>query len=207
MYVLYGNPGSGSASVEAALLETGAAFELRTIVIANGDLHTEEFGKINPRRQLPALQLPDGSVMTEGVAMMLHLADAFPQSLLAPPPGSSARAQHDRWLVFMVVNIYEGELRHFYPDRYSTAPDAAGGVEQAAIAYVHRHYRMIEAAIGDGPWFFGDQMTMVDLYLWMLSAWCDQAFLAAECPKVAAIAARVAARPKIAPIHAIHNGG
>jgi glutathione S-transferase len=202
MYRLYGSLGSGSVSVEAALAETGAAYEVAQVSTADGKHLTEEYRTINPRQQVPALQLPDGSVMTEGSAMMLHLADAFPASSLAPLPGTSARAQHDRWLIFMAVNIYEGELRKAYSSRY--AGDAAG-VKAAAEDYVNRHYRIIEDAIS-GPFLIGETATMADLYLWMLAGWMDQDWLAAHCPKVKAIASAVAARPLVAPIHQAHFG-
>ena len=111
MYILYGSIGSGSASVEAALAVSGIEYEIVQVTTAEGLHLTDDFKAINPRQQVPALRLPDRSVMTEGSAMMLHLADALPSTELAPAPGTAARAQHDRWLVFMAINIYEGELR------------------------------------------------------------------------------------------------
>jgi glutathione S-transferase len=205
MYRLYGSSGSGSVSVEAALAETGADYAVVAINTGEGRHLTEEYRAINPRQQVPALELPDGSVMTEGSAMMLHLADAFAASHLAPPPGSPARAQHDRWLIFMAVNIYEGELRKAYPERYSQDPADAPAVQDSAIGYVNRHYAILEQAI-KGPFLFGGDMTMADIYLWMLASWLEPQWLAAHCPKVAALAAAVRARPRIAPVHAAQFG-
>jgi glutathione S-transferase len=206
MYRLYGSIGSGSASVEAALAETGAAYELVSTSTAEGQHLTDAFRKINPRQQVPALQLPDGSVMSEGAAMMLHLADTFPDARLAPAPGSSARAQHDRWLIFMAVNIYEGSLREAYAGRYTDDPNGAAQVMSNAQAYQKRHFEILEAVIGDGPFLFGKEMTMADIYLWMLASWTDQNWLAARCPKITALATAVRERPRIAPIHAAHFG-
>lgn len=202
MYRLYGSFGSGSVSVEAALAQSGARYEVVPTSTAEGRHLTEEYKAINPRQQVPALQLPDGSIMTEGAAMMLHLADAFPDARLAPAPGSSARAQHDRWLIFMAVNIYEGELRKAYPDRY--AADAPS-VQACADAYVKRHYVILEEAVV-GPFLFGREMTMADIYLWMVAGWMDQQWLADHCPRVATLAAQVRDRPLIAPVHAAHFG-
>lgn len=206
MYRLYGSSGSGSASVEAALAEVGVEYEIVPTSTAEGRHLTEEYRAINPRQQVPALQLPDGSLMTEGAAMMLHLADAFPGSKLAPAPGSSTRAQHDRWLLFMAVNIYEGSLREAYAHRYTDDPNGGERVMSNANAYVKRHFDILEAAIGNGPYLAGAQMTMADIYLWMLAHWVDQTWLAEHCPKVTAIAAGLRLRPRIAPIHAVHFG-
>jgi glutathione S-transferase len=202
MYRLYGSPGTGSAAVEAALAESGARYEVvATNTKAQAHL-TEEYRAINPRQQVPALQLPGGTVMTESSAMLLHIADAHPGSGLAPAPGSLDRAQHDRWLIFMAVNIYEGELRHSYPGRYS---DDAESVIDKAIAYVDRHYAILEEAI-KGPFFFGENLSMVDLYLWNLASWLDPDGLAARFPKVHALIGKVRTRPRIAPIDAVHSG-
>jgi glutathione S-transferase len=206
MYRLYGSQGSGSVSVEAALAEAGAEYEVVPTTTAEGRHLTEEFRRINPRQQVPALRLPDGSAMSEGAAMMLHLADAFPAAKLAPAPGSSARAQHDRWLIFMAVNIYEGSLREAYAHRYTDDPNGADRIVSNARAYQKRHFEILEATIGSGPYLAGDTLTMSDIYLWMLANWVDQNWLLAHCPKVTALAAAVRARPRIAPIHAAHFG-
>lgn len=205
MYKLFGSPGTGSVSVEAALAQVGADYVVIDINTGDGAHLTEAYRAINPRQQVPALELPDGSVMSEGAAMLLHLADAFPHAQLAPPPASPARAQHDRWLIFMAVNLYEGELRKAYSERYTDDPAGAEGVRASADAYVKRHYAILEDAVV-GPYFFGDRLTMVDLYLWMLVSWMDAVWLVSHCPKVAALAAVVRARPGIAAIHAAHFG-
>jgi glutathione S-transferase len=206
MYKLYGSPGSGSASVEAALAEVGAKYSVAVINTGDGKHLTDEYRAINPRQQVPALELPDGSVMTEGSAMLLHLADAFPDAGLAPAPGSSARAQHDRWLIFMAVNIYEGELRKAYSLRYSGDEAGAEAVQACADAYVKRQYEILEDAIGAGPYLFGSAMTMADIYLWMLASWMEPAWLSAHSPKIASLAAAVRGRPAVAPIHEAHYG-
>lgn len=200
MYKLYGSLGSGSAAVEAALAETGVDYQVIATNTKEQAHLTDAYRAVNPRQQVPALELPDGSVMTEGSAMLLHLADAHPHTGLAPAPGSSARAQHDRWLIFMAVNIYEGELRHFYPERYSDRPVS---VVEKALIYVERHYAILEEAI-KGPYFFGDNLTMLDIYIWNMATWTDPARLAERTPKVHALMTTVRNRPLIAPIDAAH---
>jgi glutathione S-transferase len=86
MYKVYGWRQTGSVAVEAALAEVGAPYELILINRQENQQLSESYKLINPRQQLPALALPDGSIMTEGAAMLLHIADAFPQAGLAPRP-------------------------------------------------------------------------------------------------------------------------
>jgi glutathione S-transferase len=201
MYKLYGTKGTGTCAVKAALAEAGAPFEEVEVTTREKQHLTEAYRQINPRQQVPSLMLPDGSIMTEGPAMLQHIADTHPELGLAPAPGTSERAQHDRWLFFFAVNVYEGELRKMRGERYTTDSNGKQGVEEAAKAYVDWHYSIFEEALGDGPYFFGADLNMLDIYVWMFCQWQDAAWLEANCPKILRLANTVKARPKIAPIH------
>jgi glutathione S-transferase len=205
MYRLYGWKLTGSLAIEAALSEAGAEFEIIPVNLKAGETQTEEFARLNPRRQLPVLTLPDGSSMSEGAAILLHIADAFPEARLAPSPGSPARAQHDRWLLFMAVNVYEGELRKLNPDRYTDDPASVDAVKSAAFNYVDRHYRLLNDAIV-GPYFLGETLSVLDIYVWMLAQWMAPDWLASECPEVKKLIEVVATRPKVAPVQTYHIG-
>jgi GST-like protein len=203
-YKLYGWRQTGSMAIEAAFAELGVDYDFVPVSRKTNENLSEAFRKINPRQQLPALMLPDGSIMTEGAAMLLHLGDAFPASGLLPKPGSGDRAQHDRWLAFFAVNVYEGELRQLRPSNYTTDPAGAEGVKAAADAYVARHFKIYDAALGEGPYLFGNNFTMVDIYVWMLAQWMEQFWLVQYCPKVKRLSDSVMARPSIAPIQKAH---
>lgn len=203
-YKLYGWRQTGSMAIEAAFAEAGVDYDFVPVSRKADENLTEAYRKINPRQQLPALELPDGSIMTESSAMLLHIGDAFPAAKLLPKPGSSERAQHDRWLLFFAVNIYEGQLRQLRPARYTTAPEGADGVKAAADAYVERHFQIYNDVLGKGPYLFGDRFTMIDIYVWMLVQWVEQPWLAGNCPKVKRLADAVMARPLIAPVQKAH---
>src|SRR5262245_53876006 len=119
MYTLYGTVQTGTCAVEAALEEIGAPYRMVEVTTKEGAHLTEAYRAVNPRQQVPSLALPDGSVVTEGPAILIHLADSHRQAELAPEPGTPMRAQHDRWLIYFAVNVYEGELRKVFPDRYT----------------------------------------------------------------------------------------
>jgi GST-like protein len=206
MYKLYGWKLTGSLASEAALKEVGAEYEIIPINIRAGEQHSEEYGLINPTRQVPSLELPDGSVMTEGAAILLHIADSHPSSNLAPPPGSSERAQHDRWLFFFAVNVYEGELRKINPQDYVDSEDCAEAAKIAADRYVEKQYRIFEGSLGEGPYTFGDSFTVLDVYVWMLAQWMPTEWLEAECPKINRLVETAKLRPKIVPVQKWHFG-
>ena len=185
MYKLYGTTvtGRGTCAIKAALMEADAPFEEVEIVTRENQHLTEDYRRINPCQQVPALMLPDGSIMTETSAMLLHIADAHPEARLAPAPGTSERAQHDRWLIFFAVNVYEGALRAFRGERYTADTNGKQGVEDAAKAYVDRHYSMFEDVLGDEAYMFGNDLSMLDIYVWLLSQWHDAPWLRSQLPQ------------------------
>ena len=87
-YRLYGWKLTGSLAIEAAFAEAGAEFEFVAISRTTDENLNEDFRRINPRQQLPAVNLLDGTFIAEGPAILLHIADAFPEAGLAPKPGS-----------------------------------------------------------------------------------------------------------------------
>lgn len=205
-YRLYGWKLTGSLAIEAAFAEADVDFEMVQVSRKTDENLSEAFRSINPRQQLPAVMLPDGTCIAEGPAILNHIADAFPEASLAPRPGSFARAHHDRWLAFFQANVYEGELRKLFPARYVTDEACAASVKAAANAYVDRHYLIFEGTLGSGPYALGEQFTVLDIYVWMLAQWMDQDWLGQHCPKVKNLSDRVAQRPKVAPIHRYHFG-
>lgn len=205
-YVLYGFKLTGSCAVEAALAEAGVAHDFVPVNTKAGETRTEAFRRINPRQQVPVLVLPDGTTVTEGPAILFHIADAHPKARLIPSPGTSQRASHDRWLAFFHANIYEGELRQLFPQRYVDDPASADSAKRAADAYVERHFRIFEEEVRGHPYVFGEGLTVLDIYVWMLAQWMPMAWMTANCPRVASLSEAVARRPLIAPVHARHFG-
>ena len=206
MYKLYGTKMTGTCAVHATLAELEVPFEQIEVTTGSAQHLTEEYKKVNPRQQVPALMLPDGQVVTEGPAILIHLADAHPEARLVPLPGTPERSQVHRWLFFFAVNVYEGELRKLSGPRYTT--DAIGGdaVEAAAVEYVYKHYEIFEAALDLGPYYLGSSLSILDIYVWMLAQWLDRPWLESNCPNIIGLVDAVKARPKIAPVHELNFG-
>lgn len=208
-YILYGRRQTGSMAIEAALDLAGADWTFQLTPRPTTETELAALLSINPRGQVPILIHPDGTVITEGPAILLHLADAFPATGLAPSPGSAARAWHDRWLAFYQANVYEGMLRELFPDRYTTDGASAPAIATAATDYVRRHFRIFEAEIAARPaqpFFCGPKPTVLDIYLWMLCFWMDADWLVANCPSLAAHWHRMRASPVLARIETGHFG-
>lgn len=205
-YQLYGRLQTGVMAVQALMAEGGIAHVYHDVPRPRTLAETEALARINPRLQVPVLIHPDGTVITEGPAILSHLADAHPALRLIPAPGSTARARHDRWTAFFHANVYEAMLRELAPARYTDDPDGVDKIASSATAYVRRHFQLFEAELGDGPYLTGAGMQVFDLYLWMLCYWIDAQWLAAHCPRIDRLWKTAAERPALARIAREHFG-
>jgi glutathione S-transferase len=190
----------------ALLEEVGAAYEKIPVDTEKGEHKTAAFLAVNPMGQIPALVLPDGSVMTESAAMLVHITDCHPEAGLAPAPGSSDRAHFLRWLFFLASSVYSTNLNFFYAERYSTDPEAAEGIREAAAAELDKQFAILNDALAGRPYLLGEHFTAVDIYLWMLARWADDPErLLKTAPRVVEHADRVEQRPAIARIWPEHR--
>lgn len=180
------------------MLEIGAAFEAVRVDTDKDEHQGETYRRLNPLGQIPALTLPDGTVMTESLAICLWLADAYPDAGLIPPPGDAARARLLRWLVFGLCNIYESDLRHYFAQRYTSDPAGLDGVRTAAARRMDDSFAMLDAALGEGSYLLGDRYSVADPYILMLACWhSDTPALLARLPNVARLCAATMKRPPI----------
>lgn len=202
-FILYGLPGWGSAIVEAQLAWYGLPMEFRE----SGDLFAsaearDRLRPLNPLTQVPTLVLPDGQVMTESAAITLHLADLSGRDDLVPGPQAKERAAFLRWLVYLVANVYPTFTYADVPTRFVKDEAAAQAFRAEVDAYAQRLWLALEAAAG-APWFLGERMTAIDVFLAVMThwrpgaTWCEQ-----NAPRVLAAARRAGALPALAPVMA-----
>ena len=205
MYKLYWAADSGALAPQIILEEVGAAYERHDVDMEQAEETAADFLAINPRGQIPALELDDGTVLTESAAIALFIAESHPDAGLLPSVGSRERALVYRWLFYAAANLYEGVLRYYYSDRYISVEEHAGEVHDAAGEYVDHAWGLLESAIGEGPYFLGEAYSVLDPYLLMLTNWHekpDQLF--AANPKLQRLCAAVRARPAVERIWPTH---
>ena len=205
MHTLYWSADSGAFVVQAVLEELGQPYRCQVVNTARGEHRTPEFLALNPMAQVPVLRLPDGTILTESAAMVVHLCDAHPEAGLLPEPGAAARAQAYRWLFWLATGLYESDLRYYYPDRYTADPGSVEAVQEAAL---DRMDRLLEIAEGllPGPYALGDRFSAVDLYLFMLVQWHPTwAEVYERHPRMGALMRLVRRRPAVDRIWGQHH--
>lgn len=199
-YKLYASPGCGSMIVEAAFGFTKLPLKMIDVPWADLGWDSKALKGVNPLGQVPTLILPDGTVMTESAAIILHLADRVKDFDLVPPPDHKQRAAFLRWLVFLVSAVYPTFTYGDVPERWVGAPKEKGaGKALRAATDEHRKvlWRFVESQI-KGPWFLGKTFSALDLYMWPMTYWHPgRDWFAAECPKLHAIGLAMYAHPVI----------
>jgi GST-like protein len=195
---LYGAEGSGSIAVEAALTLLGIPYSLVEGATWAEASAREAVAPQNPMRQVPTLVLPGGEVMTESAAILIYLADVYPQGHLAPTITGPSRRQYLRWMIYVSSAIYA--LHWIKPDvRRVGAPLA---LRETVVDAVHDRiafcWSNMDAQLNPGRYLLGDELTVLDLYVTVVSRfgpWRKRFYEAA--PKMTSVVRHVDAEPRL----------
>jgi glutathione S-transferase len=190
---LYYLPGSSSLFAHIILVEAGLTFKAVKV-----DEHTKiidgggDFRDINPLGYVPALQLEDGGVLTETVAIAQYVCDRVPAKNLAPPNGTFERAKLQSWLNFISSEL---QLGCFCPLFDRGIPDAVKGTFRrrldSRLAYLEQH-------LLGGAYLLGNEFSIADVYLFVVSNWARSVGLdLSPYPGILALRKRVGARPAV----------
>ncbi|MRT26409.1 glutathione S-transferase [Candidatus Pantoea symbiotica] len=165
MMKLYCKPGACSLSPHIVALECGLDFtqvnvDLQKKVTEQG----EDYWQINPKGQVPALQFDDGSILTEGVAIVQYLADLKPDRNLLAPTGSLTRYHTLEWLSYVSSELHKGFSPLFRPD----TPEEYKAIARAQL---EKKYQQVNEALQDKQWLLGLRFTVADVYLFVVTRW------------------------------------
>lgn len=204
MYQLYGDFGSGFCTVELMLAELGVEYATHNIDLGANAQRDDSYKTVNPQRKLPSLDSSDGDVMTESVAILLTLLDNHPGHRLLPAIGTRERAQALRWLLFVATELYPIVEINDYPERFCA--DSAHGESTREIARnIWRNRWLVVEANVVGPFLLGETFSITDVYIAVVSRWAQQEeWRPDNIPKIEALTAAVAARPRCSAIWSQH---
>jgi GST-like protein len=196
---LYGAAGSGSVAVEAALTLLALPYTLIEGATWAEEAARDRVATRNPMRQIPTLVMPDGEVMTESAAILIHLADLDPAGTLSPAPKHPKRRQFLRWMLYVSSAIYS--LHWIKPDVSRIGAPASS--RESVIEAVHERiafcWANMDRQLTPGRYLLGDDLTVLDLYVAVVSRfgpWRERFIEAA--PNMAAAVHRVDAEPRLA---------
>jgi glutathione S-transferase len=189
---LYYSPGACSLSPHIALREAGLPFtpvlaSTKSKKLADGT----DYLTINPKGQVPVLELDSGERLSEGPAIVQYVADQAPASKLAPPAGTMARYRLIEWLNFVTSELHKGFSPLFNP----ALPEDAKPVFRAKLV---DRFTWVDQQLEGRDYLMGDTFTVADAYLYTVSRWGQYVGVDITGLKnLGAYRARVEARPQV----------
>jgi glutathione S-transferase len=189
---LYYAPGACSLSPHIVARELGIPFELKKV---NTKEKTVEGGgdywQVNGRGYVPALELDNGQVLTEGPAIVQYLADQKPDAGLAPKNGTIERYRLQEWLNFLTSEVH----KQFSPLFKPNTPEDYKPIAKQNIA---TRFDWLDKQLEGKDYLTGKQFTVADAYLFVLLNWTRPTQIdLSKWQNLAAFQKRVAARPKV----------
>ncbi len=164
---LYFKPGACSLASRITLIGAGAAFEAVKVDTEAGLTETgASYRAINPKGYVPAIELPDGAVVTENPAVLQYLADAHPAAGLAPAAGTLERTRLQEWLNFTSSELHKAFAPYFSGQALSPAD------KEQADQCLARRIGDVAHGLADGRrYILGDAFSVADAYLFVVLNW------------------------------------
>jgi glutathione S-transferase len=184
---LYHSQFTRSGRAKWMLEEIGEPYEIERLALSKGEGRKPEYLAIHPHGSVPSL-VDGGLTLIESSAILMHLADKYPDKKLAPPLGSDDRARYYRWMVYVpatVDPVLEAITLHtrLLPEAKRVAAIAEEGKRKfAAVA------RVLEEAVGGRQFIVGDSFTAADVAVASAIGWITFLGLLDDHPKLAAYA-------------------
>ena len=189
---LFYTPGACSLSPHIVLREASLPVTMEKV-----DLTTKktekglDFTTINSKGSVPALQLDDGRVLTEGPAVVHYLADQKPDLGLAPRAGS-----FERYQLLELLNYITSELHKGYSPLFN--PSISADWKTATLANLDKQFQWLTHYLGNKSYLMGNTFTVADAYLFTVLSWSSHVGVdLAKYHVLTAYLARVGHRPKV----------
>jgi glutathione S-transferase len=188
---LYYSPGSCALAPHIIIREAGLDVTLDKITFA--EKRTTEDGRdffsIDPQGAVPALELDDGSVLTENAAVLQYLAAQAPAAGLAPQDGMA------RWRLLETLNFIATELhKGFSPLFHKPAPE----VRAAIVQSMRKALALLDGKLGDKQYLVGDHFTIADAYAFVVLRWARRFQVdLSSLPRLTAYFEHLLARPSV----------
>ncbi len=189
---LYYAPGACSLSPHIALLEAGLPYDLVKVDLRAKKLESgDDYLKINPKGQVPALALDSGELVTEGPVIVQMIADKVPAKNLAPTRDSTERYKLQEWLNFITGELHKNIGPLFNP---MLSDEAKGVFKDRAIG----KFKYVDGQLAGRDYLLGKQFTVADGYLYVMLRWAEgMKFDLSGLNNLLAYKERIAKRPKV----------
>lgn len=155
--------------MHALLVECGVPFKTVEISLKKGDNRKPEFLKVNPRGQVPALACTDGTVITEGGAIIMYLCEKHPNKLM--PQVGQGRTRAIQWLMFANSSMHPICATNFFLMRTADNSPGCEAVKQANVQRMNDAWKYVDQQLRKTRFVAGDEPSIADLLLTTIAAW------------------------------------
>ena len=189
---LYYAPGTCALASHIVAREAGIDIELEKVDLKSKKTASgRDYLAINPKGYVPALELDDGSILTEGPVVSQYLADLKPGSKLAPANGTM-----ERYRLQEMLGYINSEIHKTYSPLFN--PKTVEETRQERLEYLRKRYTLVEHTLEGKQFLFGDVFTIADAYLFTVTRWSKGVKLdLSDFNYVLAFQKRVAERPAV----------
>ena len=188
---LYYSPGACSQAPHILLHEIGLSHDAERVDLkAKKTENGGDFLAINPKGAVPALELDSGDVLTENAVILQYLGDRSSVGEVLPPLGNFRR-----YRVLELVNFITTELHKRFGFLFS--PDPTDEMKQLVIRDLGKKLDYIDAELGEGPFLMGDELSLPDPYLFVITGWTDKFIGLDRWPNLRAFRERMLERPSV----------
>ncbi len=165
---LFYAPGSSSLLPHIVLYEAGLPFTATRVDEHNKSIEGGgDYRKVNALGYVPALVLGDGTLLTEGAAIVQYIADQAPSKNLAPPNGTIERTKLQGWLNFFASELHKGG---FSPLFYTGMPEQAKDIFRSRLL---RRFAHLDAHLSRNDYLMGPDYSVADAHLFVISNWAS----------------------------------
>ena len=205
MLKFYYAPKTCALAVHIALEYIGAPYDAIALDFANQAQRSSDYLAINPKGRVPALVTERG-ILTETPALLLYLAQCFPQARLAPLDDLFATAQMQAFNSYLCSTVHVAHAHRVRGARWVDDPAAIEAMKKKVPQTMGDCMALIEHGMLKGPWVMGDQYTVADMYLFTIAGWLEgDGVDLSKLPRVIDHRNRMAADPVVKRITAIYQ--
>ena len=205
MLTLYWATGTCALASHIALEQSGAAYEAQRLDFSKNQQRSPEYLRVNPKGRVPAL-VTDRGILSETPAILMYIAQSFPQAELAPLDDPFLLAQINAFNSYLCSTVHVAHAHKHRGHRWTDDAAAQAAMRERVPQNMTECFTLIEREMFMGPWVLGERYSISDPYLFTVSRWlASDGVDIAQFPNVAAHAARMAELQAVAKVLSVHN--
>ena len=206
MLTLYYTPNTCALATHLALAHVNAEYELVRIDFSKNEQRAAGYLKVNPKGRVPALVTKRG-ILTETPAMLVFIAQTYPDALLAPLGDTFRLAEMNAFNSYVCSTVHVAHAHRMRGHRWADEPEAWDAMRRKVPQSVGDAFSHIESEYLRGPWAMGEDFSVSDLYLLTLARWLEADGVdLSRLPRILDHRARMLALPLVAKVIAQEEG-